>query len=146
MWNRTLSTALFFGLCLGVAPAMAQTTATTPPIDLSQAGTTPAENQAFVAAMTPEDQANVITACVPVIIAPDANTPPTVVSFCNAVSEAGVPAAGTTPEENMAFFNSLPAAQQENVKAACTPAASATPTGSTNPAMLLNFCQSVASP
>ncbi|MDB5539175.1 MAG: hypothetical protein JWQ89_902, partial [Devosia sp.] len=93
MWNRTLSTALFFGLCLGAAPATAQPAATPPTIDLSQAGTTPAENQAFVAAMTPDDQASVIEACVPVIVAPAADTPPAVVSFCNAVSATGVPAA-----------------------------------------------------
>ncbi|HEV7717733.1 MAG TPA: hypothetical protein VGO70_02030 [Arsenicitalea sp.] len=141
MW-KSIATFVFAGLCLAAAPAMAQNAASSKQIDISKAGATPQEHQAFVKAMSPQQQAAVIEACVPVIVKPAADTPPAVAAFCKTVGTTGVPAAGTTAADNASFVKGLPADEQANLKAVCVPVV-AQPADASGPTMLITFCKNV---
>jgi hypothetical protein len=143
MW-KSIAAVVFVGLCLGAAPAIAQMAAGSNQIDISKAGTTAADHQAFVKAMSPQQQAAVIEACVPVLVKPAADTPPAVAAFCKTVGTSGVPAAGTTAADNASFVKALPADQQASLKAVCTPVV-AQPADASGPTMLITFCKNVAS-
>jgi hypothetical protein len=143
MWKYCFAAVALLGFSFGVAPAMAQNAAPNQ-IDISTAGSTPAEHQAFMKAMPPQQQAAVIEACVPVIVKPAADTPAAVAAFCKTVGANGVPAAGTTAAENASFVKGLPADQQANLKAVCVPVV-AQPANASGPTMLITFCKNVAS-
>ena len=142
MSKLPITAAVLIGLCLGIAPAVAQSQSAGQPIDISGAGTTPEEHQAFMQAMPPEQQAGVIEACVPVIVAASPNEQPAVAAFCKTVASSGVPAAGKTAEENTAFVAGLAPEQQANIKAVCVPFI-AKPENSEE-AVLLTFCKNVS--
>jgi hypothetical protein len=140
MWNHRFATVVMVGLGLGIVPATAQDA--TNQIDISKAGTTPAEHLAFVKAMPPPQQAGIIQACMPVLVQPAPDTPPAVAAFCKTIGESGVPAAGTTAEQNAAFVKGLPAEQQANIKALCVPVA-AKPADASGSPVLMAFCKNV---
>jgi hypothetical protein len=94
--------------------------------------------------MSPEQQASVVEACVPVIIKPASDTPAAVTAFCKTVGESGIPAAGTTAAENTTFLNGLPADKQASLKAVCAPA-TAQPADASGPMTLMLFCKNVTS-
>jgi hypothetical protein len=57
-------------------------------VDISKAGTTKEDNQAFMNSLSAEDQAKVKAACLVQLVEPVADHPPVVVTFCKNLEPA----------------------------------------------------------